>query len=103
MDLVCAGDVMLDVRVDAEALKRGGDVHGRVTLHPGGTSANAAVWGSWAGGSTRVHGRIGDDLQGRTVRAELVERGTEAATTVDPEAPTGTMLVVREPGECSPS
>jgi sugar/nucleoside kinase (ribokinase family) len=43
MDLICVGDVMLDVRVDAGELARGGDVHGRVALQPGGTSANAAV------------------------------------------------------------
>jgi sugar/nucleoside kinase (ribokinase family) len=101
VDLVCVGDVMLDIRVDAEALKRGGDVHGHVLLQPGGTSANAAAWGAWAGASTRVLGRIGDDLQGRTVRGELQERGIDAALLVDPEAPTGTMLVVHEPGERS--
>jgi len=101
VDLVCVGDLMLDIRVDAEALKRGGDVHGRVVLQPGGTSANAAAWGAWAGASTRVLGRIGDDLQGRTVRGELGERGVDAALTVDPGAPTGTMLVVHEPGERS--
>lgn len=101
MDLVCVGDVMLDIRVDAEALKRGGDVHGRVLLQPGGTSANAAVWGAWAGATTQVLGRVGDDLPGRTVRGALVERGVDAALTVDARAPTGTMLVVHEPGERS--
>jgi sugar/nucleoside kinase (ribokinase family) len=101
VDLVCVGDVMLDIRVDAEALKRGGDVHGRVLLQPGGTSANAAVWGTWAGATTRVYGRVGDDLQGRTVRTALTERGVDAPLTVDPEAATGTMLVVHEPGERS--
>lgn len=101
MDLVCVGDVMLDIRVDAEALKRGGDVHGRVLLQPGGTSANAAVWGAWAGASTRVLGRVGDDLQGRTVSGALAEQAVDAAVTVDREAPTGTMLVVHEPGERS--
>jgi len=30
VDLVCVGDVMLDIRVDAQTLRRGGDVHGRV-------------------------------------------------------------------------
>ena len=101
MDLVCVGDVMLDIRVDADTLRRGGDVHGRVLLQPGGTSANAAVWGAWAGAATRVHGRVGDDLQGRTVRSALTERGVDAALTVDPGAATGTMLVVHEPGERS--
>ena len=101
MDLVCVGDVMLDIRVDAQALKRGGDVHGRVLLQPGGTSANAAVWGAWAGTTTRVLGRIGDDLPGRTVRVALAERGVDAALTTDAEAATGTMLVVHEPAERS--
>jgi ribokinase len=101
VDLVCVGDVMLDIRVEAEALRRGGDVHGRVVLQPGGTSANAAVWGAWAGASTRVLGRIGDDLQGRAVRAALDERGVDAALTIDPVAATGTMLVVHDPTERS--
>jgi ribokinase len=101
VDLVCVGDVMLDIRVDAEALKRGGDVHGRVLLQPGGTSANAAVWGAWAGATTRVLGRVGDDLPGKTVRGALAERGVDAALTIDAEAPTGTMLVVHERGERS--
>jgi ribokinase len=101
VDLVCVGDVMLDIRVDADTLRRGGDVHGRVLLQPGGTSANAAVWGAWAGATTRVHGRVGDDVQGRTVRTALTERGVDAAVIVDPEAATGTMLVVQVPGERS--
>jgi ribokinase len=101
VDLVCVGDVMLDIRVDAQALKRGGDVHGRVLLQPGGTSANAAVWGAWTGATAQVLGRIGDDLQGRTVRGAIAERGVDAALTIDAETPTGTMLVVHEPGERS--
>lgn len=101
VDLVAVGDVMLDVRVDAETLKGGGDVHGRVLLQPGGTSANAAVWAAWAGASSRVVGRVGDDLAGRSVCGALAEHGVDAAVAVDPEAPTGTMLVVHEPGERS--
>ena len=101
MDLVCVGDVMLDIRVDADALKRGGDVHGRVLLQPGGTSSNAAVWAAWSGASSRVHGRIGDDLPGRTISKALTDRGVDVAVTVDPAAPTGTMLVLHEPGERS--
>ena len=101
MDLVCVGDVMLDVRVDAEALKRGGDVHGRVLLQPGGTSANAAVWAAWSGASSMVVGRVGDDLPGRTLRSALEERGVRPALIVDPGVQTGTMLVVYEPGERS--
>jgi sugar/nucleoside kinase (ribokinase family) len=59
------------------------------------------VWAAWDGGSARVHARVGDDLAGRLLGAALAERGVDAALHVDPEAPTGTMLVVIEAGERS--
>jgi sugar/nucleoside kinase (ribokinase family) len=101
VDLIAVGDVMLDVRADVGALAHGGDVHGRVAVQPGGTSANAAVWAAWDGATSRVHGRVGGDAVGRILVEALTSRGVEAALTIDPEAPTGTMLVVHEQGERS--
>lgn len=101
MDLICVGDVMLDVRVDAGELARGGDVHGKVVIQPGGTSANAAVWAAATGAAAQVHAKVGRDMQGRLLRTELEARGVEASLTEAERSPTGTMLVVYEAGERS--
>lgn len=101
MDLIAVGDVMVDVHVQAPALKRGGDVHGRVRLQPAGTSANAAVWAAWDGADVRVHGGVGDDLAGRLLRDALATRGVDPALTMESDEPSGTMLVVVEAGERS--
>src|SRR5581483_1242227 len=99
MDVVAVGDVMVDVSVEAPALVRGGDVHGRVKVRPGGSAANVAVWAVAAGAHARVFGRVGDDLAGALVRGELDRRGVEAVLAVDRSMPTGSMLVVHEAGE----
>jgi ribokinase len=101
VDVVTVGDVMLDVRVDADALEEGGDVHGRVLVRPGGSACNAAVWAAEAGARARVHGRVGTDTAGALIRDELMHRGVEPALAIDAEADTGAMLVVHEPGERS--
>jgi len=101
MDVVTVGDVMIDVRVDSDGLEEGGDVHGRVLVRPGGSAANAAVWAAEVGARARVHGRIGSDVAGALLRDELISRGVEPALAIDPDADTGTMLVVHEPRERS--
>lgn len=101
MDLICVGDVMLDVRADAGRLATGGDVHGRVMLRPGGTSANAAVWAVAAGASAAVVGAVGDDLAGELLTRELAARGVDTGWIRPRHAPTGMMLVAVEAGERS--
>jgi sugar/nucleoside kinase (ribokinase family) len=100
-DLIVVGDVMVDVGVEAGALALGGDVHGEVRLRPGGGGANAAVWAASEGAGVRLYGRVGDDLAGRLVRESLEERGVEVCLALDPAAPTGTMLIVRDGDERS--
>lgn len=100
MDLLCIGDVMIDVRVDAGRLAQA-DLHGRVLIQPGGTSANAAVWAAWDGAEVRVHGAVGADLMGRLLAEALRDRGVKTHLAPFAEADTGTMLVVHEAGERS--
>jgi ribokinase len=101
MDLICVGDVMLDVRADAGTLAAGGDVHGRVLVRPGGTSANAAVWGAWSGATAAVVGAVGDDEAGELAIGALRNRGVDTHGVVRRRAPTGVMLVLHERGDRS--
>ena len=92
---------MLDVRADAGTLVTGGDVHGHVRVHPGGTSANAAVWAASVGASSAVMGAVGDDVAGDLLVAALGRHGVAPEHLVRRTLPTGTMLVLHEAGERS--
>jgi ribokinase len=97
--LVCVGDLMVDVAVEAPALARGGDVAGAVRLGPGGSAANVAVWGAAAGARVRLVAGRGDDLAGRLLAAALGERGVELRPAGALAGASGAMLVVMEAGE----
>jgi sugar/nucleoside kinase (ribokinase family) len=97
----CVGDVMLDVRASSGALAHGGDVHGRVAVRPGGTSANAAVWAAWAGAAAEVHAAVGGDLVGDLLASSLAARRVGTSGLVRATGPTGVMLVMVESGDRS--
>jgi sugar/nucleoside kinase (ribokinase family) len=99
--LIVVGDVMVDVSVEAGVLATGGDVHGEVRIRAGGAGANSAVWAACQDARVRLYGRVGDDLPGRFLAEAVASRGVDARVTVDPEARTGAMLVVREAGDRS--
>jgi sugar/nucleoside kinase (ribokinase family) len=101
LDVLCIGDVMLDVQASTGALARGGDVHGRVLVRPGGTSANAAVWATWAGAAAGVVGAVGRDLTGDLLAGSLRARGVDTSALVRCDDMSGVMLVVTEAGERS--
>jgi sugar/nucleoside kinase (ribokinase family) len=101
VDLLCIGDLMLDVRADARALARGGDVHGRVVVQPGGTSANAAVWATSTGATAGVVGAIGEDVAGDLLLGALADHRVTTDAVVRRPEPTGTMLVLHQPGDRS--
>jgi len=80
-----------DVMVDVTALGVG---HGaRISITPGGSAVNAAIWATIVGADATVVGRVGDDLGGRALRTELQERGVGGDFSVDFKVATGTFLV----------
>ena len=85
---LAVGDVMVDVT--ASGLGHAA----RISLAPGGSAVNAAIWAAVAGADATVVGRVGDDLGGRALRTALQERGVRSDFSVDLKAATGTFLVV---------
>jgi ribokinase len=97
MSLVVLGDLMVDVvaRVDGP-LARGSDTAARVSVSGGGSAANVAAWAAALGAPVAFVCRVGDDDRGRAAIAEL--HGVDVRATVDPDRPTGTCIVLVEPG-----
>ena len=85
---VAVGDLMVDVVASGEGHAA------RIATVPGGSALNAASWAAGLGADSAVTGRVGDDAAGRFLRSELELRGVGADISVDPEAPTGTVLAV---------
>ncbi|MEX2543098.1 MAG: sugar kinase [Trueperaceae bacterium] len=77
--LVVLGDYAWDVliRTNTELLQ-GGDTYGEVTLLPGGSAANVAVWARRAGLATTFVGKIGRDRFGQLAVEELTGELVEA-------------------------
>jgi len=99
MKLVVLGDLMVDViaRV-AGPLARGSDTPARVSVSGGGSAANVAAWAAALGTEVALVCRVGDDDRGRTAVDELAAGGVRVRAEVDRERPTGTCVVLVEPG-----
>ena len=97
MTLVVLGDLMVDViaRVSGP-LARGSDTPAEVRVAGGGSGANVAAWAAALGTPVKLVCNVGDDERGRAAIAEL--RGVDVYAAVDPERPTGTCVVLVEPG-----
>jgi ribokinase len=97
MTLVVLGDLMVDVvaRV-GEPVARGGDTAAEISVTGGGSGANVAAWAAALGTPVALVCNVGDDERGRVAVAELA--GVDVHARVDPERPTGTCVVLVEPG-----
>ena len=85
---IAVGDLMVDVTAS-------GNGHAaRIATVPGGSALNAATWAAELEAEATVVGRVGDDAAGRLLLSELALRGVRAEVSIDPEASTGTVLLV---------
>jgi ribokinase len=97
--IVVVGDVMTDVVASLSGpVAQGSDTPARVTLRGGGAGANVAVWLARAGATATLIGRVGDDGPGRDAVEALRAEGVDARLAIDPARPTGTCVVLVEPG-----
>jgi ribokinase len=97
MTLVVLGDLMVDV-VARGSLVHGGDAPARISVCGGGSAANVAAWAAALGTPVTLVCNVGDDERGRTAVAELRAAGVQVEARIDRERPTGTCVVLVEPG-----
>ena len=96
--IVVVGDIAVDIVSTLKTpLARGSDAPAEISLMPGGSGANVAVWLARLGQRATFVGRIGDDMFGRWLRDDLVAEGVEAALVVDNACRTGVIQVLVEP------
>ncbi|MGD2071063.1 MAG: PfkB family carbohydrate kinase, partial [Gemmatimonadota bacterium] len=94
--VVVVGSLNQDVVVNVEAAPGPGEtVLGRsLDFFQGGKGANQAVAARKSGARTVFVGRVGGDDFGRSLKHDLAESGIETRIAVDPDAPTGTAVIL---------
>jgi sugar/nucleoside kinase (ribokinase family) len=99
LEVVVVGDLMVDVMtVMSGPLARGSDTPASVTTTGGGSAANVAAWLAAEGVRTTYVGRVGADALGPQAVSALGSAGVDVRVTTDQERPTGTCVVLVEPG-----
>jgi sugar/nucleoside kinase (ribokinase family) len=93
--VIVVGDAALDVlSCHDRPIVHGGDVRARNSLVTGGAGANTAAWLAHAGADVVLVARVGEDVAGHQVRADLTAAGVRCAFTVDVGTPTGCVIVL---------
>jgi ribokinase len=97
--VVVLGDVMVDVVARmAGPLAVGSDTPASVRTRPGGAAANVAAWLAVADVPVALLARVGDDDAGRAAVRKLAGHGVDPHVAVDDDLPTGTCVVLVQPG-----
>ena len=97
--VIVVGDLMADVVATVTTpLAHASDTPAEIVRRPGGGGANVAARLAAAGVPTLLVARVGEDAAGHAALAELREGGVELEIAIDARRPTGTCVVIVEPG-----
>src|ERR1043165_3738866 len=93
--IIAVGDLVWDVLVKPKGmLLPGGDTTGRIALAPGGSAANVAAWIARCGMPAGFVGKVGADVFGDLVVADLERESVQAHVSRTGEYDTGVILVL---------
>ncbi len=93
--IIAVGDLVWDVLVKPDSmLLPGGDTTGRIALAPGGSAANVAAWIARAGLPAGFVGKVGADVFGDLIVADIEREGVVAHVTRAAAHDTGVILVL---------
>ncbi len=93
--ILCIGDIALDVIVLINSdINYGSDTPSKISTHGGGAAANTAAWLAHSGAQVYLCARVGDDVAGRSVLAELDQLGISHSMNPIKELATGVVVVL---------
>lgn len=98
MRLCVVGDFAWDVLIQSDnEVLHGGDSFGVVTLSPGGSAANVAVWAARCGANVDFVGKVGRDRFGQLAVNDMAQEGVNAFLPESDEHLTGSVAVFIDP------
>ena len=92
---VLIGDLMVDITaVTSGPVNYASDTRAKISVHPGGASANTASWLAHLGESVHLIGALGTDVFATMFRQSFENTGVHLHATEVTDAPTGTCIVI---------